>query len=156
MFIAGKQGIGYLLRERRLGGLGGDAFRDLVCRSGGPTGGAFGGAAVGAGMVFVPCKDGLTALRVNASVPSFTVAWRAPLSANTPVIAYGLVWTVAANPDKYRGPPWVGTLVGLDMHTGALRAQVMLGGVPHYPSPAAVGGSLYVAGLGSVYAVNVT
>jgi len=30
-----------------------------------------------------------------------------------------------------------------------------LGPIPHYPSPAVAGGSLYVAGLGVVYAVSV-
>ena len=119
---------------------------------GGSSGGS--GIAVAAGLVFVPCKDGLAALRIDASKPSFTLAWEAAPYANSAVFAYGLVWTVASDAGTYRGN-WKGTLYGLDPATGAVRAQLPLGPIPHYPSPAAAGGSLYVAGLGVVYAVSV-
>jgi len=155
VFIAGKEGIGFLLRASHLGGIGGEAFNARACKSGGPALGAFGGAAVAAGLVFVPCKDGLAALRIDASKPSFSLAWETAPYANSAVIAYGLVWTVASDAGTYRGN-WKGTLYGLDPANGAVRAQLPLGPIPHYPSPAAAGGSLYVAGLGVVYAVSVS
>jgi outer membrane protein assembly factor BamB len=156
VFVAGKEGVAYLLREGHLGGIGGEVFKDTVCeRRGAGSTGAYGGAAVTPGMVFVPCKDGLAALRIDASAPSFSVAWRAALGANSPVLAYGLVWTVAADPNGYR-QVWNGTLVGLDPASGAEKARVTLGPIPHYASPAAAGGNLYVAGLGSLYAVSAT
>jgi outer membrane protein assembly factor BamB len=110
---------------------------------------------VAAGLVFVPCKDGLAALRIDASKPSFSLAWEAAPYANSAVFAYGLVWTVASDAGTYRGN-WKGTLYGLDPASGAVRAQLALGLIPHYPSPAAAGGSLYVSGLGVVYAVSVS
>jgi outer membrane protein assembly factor BamB len=155
VFASGKIGVGYLLRDTHLGSFGGEVFSDKACQIGGPTQGAFGGAAVAAGMVFVPCKDGLAALRVDTSVPSFTVAWHAAEGANSPVIAYGLVWTVAANPAGYR-QDWQGDLVGLDPATGAERARIPLGPLPHFPSPAVSRGSLYVGGRQTVYAVSAT
>ena len=106
-------------------------------------------------MVFLPCKDGLAALRVNVSAPSFTVAWHAAPGANSPVLAYGLVWTVASDPSGYR-QDWVGALVGLDPGTGTERARVALGPTPHFPTPGVSRGSLYVSGRSSVYAVSVT
>jgi hypothetical protein len=106
-------------------------------------------------MVFVPCKAGPIGLRINAATPAFTVAWQAaPPGANTPAVAYGLVWTVSAYPSGYR-ESWVGTLVGLDQGSGAVKVRVPLGAIPHFPTPGAAHGSLYVGGLGSVYAVRV-
>ena len=154
VFIAGKEGIGFLLRAPHLGGIGGEAFNARACKTGGPALGAFGGTAVAAGLVFVPCKDGLAALRIDASKPSFSLAWEAAPYANSAIFAYGLVWTVASDAGTYRGN-WKGTLYGLEPTSGAVRAQLPLGPIPHYPSPAAAGGSLYVAGLGVVYAVSV-
>jgi outer membrane protein assembly factor BamB len=153
VFIAGKEGVGYLLRAGHLGGNHGEVYRGIVCH-GGPIAGAFGGAAVAGGMVFVPCKDGLAGLRINASAPSFTVVWHAAIGTNSPVVAYGLVWTVAADPYGYR-QAWTGDLVGVDPVSGSVRARVHLGDLPHFPSPAAAGGNLYVGGRGTIYAVAV-
>ena len=105
--------------------------------------------------MLVACKDGLAAVSVDASGPSFTVVWRAAPGANSAVFAYGLVWTVATPGPNGSQDTWHGSLVGLDPVTGAMKTELPLGTVPHYPSPAAAGGSLYVAGLGSVYAVSV-
>lgn len=154
VFVAGKEGIGYLLRDTHLGGIGGEVFKGKVCQQGGASKGAYGGAAVGAGLVLVPCKDGLTALRIDASTPSFTVAWRAAPGANSAVVAYGLVWTVAAIGPNGSQDIWNGSLTGIDPATGAVKTQLALGGIPHYAAPAAAGGSLYIAGLGKVYAVS--
>jgi outer membrane protein assembly factor BamB len=152
VFVAGKEGIGYLLRANHLGGLGGEAFRDTACVNGGPLGGAFGGAAVLGQMVFVPCTSGLVALRVDATAPSFSVAWRSGHRANSPILAYGLVWSVLTT-QGFR-QDWTGTLVGFNSSTGAVQASVGLGPIPHFATPAAAGGSLYIGGRGTVYAVG--
>jgi outer membrane protein assembly factor BamB len=152
VFVTGKEGQGYLLRQDHLNGIGGEVFKARVCTSGGPTGGAFGGSAVGSSLIYVPCKDALTALRISPQAPSFAVAWRTDLYANSPVLAYGLLWTVAADVGGYRGN-WRGTLVALDPGSGAVKARLPLGPIPHFPSPAAAGGALYIAGQGAVYAI---
>src|SRR5207237_7004630 len=62
IFQAGKAGVGYLLRPDHLGGVGGQVFSDQVC-----GGGAYGGEAFSGSMIFVPCRDGLVALRIGES-----------------------------------------------------------------------------------------
>ncbi|MDQ1356396.1 MAG: hypothetical protein QOG44_769, partial [Acidimicrobiaceae bacterium] len=74
--------------------------------------------------------------------------------ANTPLLAYGWVWTVVADTLGLHAA-WSGSLVGLDPATGVERARLKLGGIPHFPSMGTAGGTLYVGGLGSVYAVSV-
>jgi polyvinyl alcohol dehydrogenase (cytochrome) len=154
VFAAGKDGVGYLLREAHLGGIGGQVFKATVCQRG-ATHAAFGGAAVASGMVLVPCKDGLVALRVDASAPSFTVAWRGAPGANSAVLAYGLAWTVTASGGNGSQDVWSGSLLGLDPASGAVKVRLALGGIPHFAAPAAAGGHVYVGGLGTVYAVSV-
>jgi outer membrane protein assembly factor BamB len=153
VFISGKDGIGYLLRSARLGGIGGEAYRRPIC-NGGPAQGAYGGAAIASGMIFVPCKVGLTALRLNPSVPSLTSVWQNAAGSNSPVVAYGLVWTVSANPSGFR-QVWNGKLVGMEPASGEIKASVELGPLPHFPSPAAVGGQLFVGGLHQLYAIRI-
>jgi outer membrane protein assembly factor BamB len=153
VFVAGKEGVGYLLRAGHLGGVGGEAFKETACLGGGPLGGAFGGAAVSGQMVYVPCTSGLTALKVDETVPSFGVAWRSGQRANSPTLAYGLVWSVTTT-QGFR-QDWTGTLVGFDAQTGAARFTVGLGPIPHFATPAAAGGSLYIGGRGTVAAVSV-
>lgn len=156
VFDTGKEGVGYLLRQDRLGGPGGEVFSAKVCRTGGPTGGSFGGGAVLEDMIFIPCKDGLVALRVNPRRPSFAEAWHgAQLYADTPILAYGSVWTVTSESGSYRLPWKDGRLWALDPQTGGVKAEIALGGVPHFASPAAASGNLYVGGLGQVYAISV-
>jgi outer membrane protein assembly factor BamB len=155
VFITGKDGIGYLLRQDHLGGIGGELFSARVCQTGGPTGGAFGGDAVSGAMAYVPCKDGLVAVRLNATAASFAVAWSAAKIANSPIVAYGRVWTVISDSGFHRNPGWNGTLVAIDPDSGAIQASLRLGPIPHFASPAAAGGSLYVSGLGGVYAISV-
>jgi outer membrane protein assembly factor BamB len=155
VFIAGKVGIGYLLRAGHLGGIGGEVFSKTVCPAGGPEGGAFGGAVVAGTTLFVPCRDGVTAVRVNEAAPSFSVAWQAAKEANTPLLAYGAVWTVVADTLGLHAA-WSGSLVMLDPATGSEKARVKLGGIPHFPSIGTAAGSLYVGGLGSVYALSIS
>jgi outer membrane protein assembly factor BamB len=154
VFIAGKEGVGYLLRQAHLGGIGGQVFGKTVCPAGGPEGGAFGGSVVAGTTVFVPCRDGVTALRVDVAKATFSLAWQAGGTANTPLLAYGWVWTVVADTLGLHAV-WTGSLVALDPATGAEKARMKLGSIPHFPSIGTANGSLYIGGLGSVYALKV-
>jgi hypothetical protein len=155
VFAAGKEGVGYLLRAGHLGGIGGQVFSKTVCPGGAPEGGAFGGAVVAGTTLFVPCRDGVTAVRVDVDRAAFTVAWQKAPNANTPLLAYGSVWTVVADTMGLHAA-WSGSLVALDPATGAERARVKLGGIAHFPSIGTAGGNLYVGGLGSVYSLAVS
>ena len=129
VFQIGKAGIGYLLDAAHLGGVGGQRFSSQVCSS------AFGGTAVSGAVVYVPCRDGLVALRVETGgSPAFATLWRGPsAAAGSPVVAGGRVWVVDLTGDLY----------GLDQATGAVRFRDHLGDVGHFPSLGVGAGQLF-------------
>ena len=126
LFVIGKEGLGLILSASHLGGTGGDLFSQHVC-----DGGAFGGLAYQAPMVYVPCTDGLHALRVSGD--SFREVWHAGSSAGPPIVAGGLVWTIDSG----------ATLHGYAPASASSVVSVDLGSVTHFPTPAAGGGRLF-------------
>ncbi len=127
MFVIGKEGLGLILSTTHLGGTGGDLFNQAICTGGG----AFGGLAYRAPLLFVPCTDGLRALRINGN--SFSPVWHAGSSAGPPIVAGGVVWTIDSD----------ATLHGYAPDSGAPVASVDLGSATHFPTPAAGGGRLF-------------
>jgi outer membrane protein assembly factor BamB len=126
LFVIGKEGLGLILNADHLGGTGGQLFSQQVCSSG-----AFGGLAFQAPLVFIPCSDGLRAVRINGD--SFSTAWKAGTGAGAPILAGGAVWTVDGQ-----------TLHAYAPATGAGIATFDLGTqTTHFPSPAAGGGRLF-------------
>jgi len=136
VFQIGKEGVGYLLDAGHLGGVGGQRFSAQVCNS------AFGGTAVSGAAVYVPCRDGLVALRVDTGAsPRFTTMWRGPsAAAGSPVVAGGWVWVVTVAGDLY----------GLDQASGAVRFRDHIGDVSHFPSLAVGAGQLFAIGTNRV------
>jgi outer membrane protein assembly factor BamB len=135
VFQSGKNGTGYLLSSK-LGGIGGELFSARVC------GAAFGGTAYQAPLVYVPCTDGLMALRVQGQ--RFSVAWRKTgFNAGPPIVAGGAVWTIDRDS---------GALHGYDAATGRDKASVDLGDSVGFPTPAAVGDLLVAPAGDSVVA----
>ncbi len=125
MFVIGKEGLGLILSTTHLGGTGGELFSQDVC-----SGGAFGGLAYRPPFVYVPCTDGLHALRISGN--SFSAAWHAgSSSAGPPIISGGVVWSIDQN----------ATLHGYSPDTGGEVASADLGSVTHFPTPAAGGGA---------------
>src|SRR5258708_40191611 len=88
VFATGKQNIGYLLDSAALSTssnhIGGELFSATACDQG-----AFGANAYSAPYLYVPCREGLRALAVNTSTPSFTRAWQGPSDATGPPIVAG-------------------------------------------------------------------
>jgi outer membrane protein assembly factor BamB len=126
LFVIGKEGLGLILNADHLGGTGGQLFSQHVC-----SGGAYGGLAFQAPLVYVPCTDGLYALRVSGD--SFSTAWKATGSTGPPILAGGAVWTIDDS-----------TLRAYAATTGSTIASFDLGSqVTHFPSPGAGGGRLF-------------
>jgi hypothetical protein len=120
----GKEGVAYLLRAGRLGGIGGQVASKPVC------GGAFGGAAVLGSTVFAPCADGLYALSVTSG--SIAVSWHAPHPAlGSPITSAGAVWGIEASS---------ATLYALDPADGKVLYSTGLGAAEHFSTPAATDG----------------
>jgi len=137
VFAIGKEGIGFLLDRQHLGHEGGELFAARACTAG------FGTAAVAAGLLFVPCVDGLVALRVTGN--RFDVAWRSPaVSTASPIVAGGAVWAVDGK----------GTLTAFDPATGTPRFTAPLGPVTRFGSPAAARGLVVAATGNQVVAFN--
>ncbi len=130
VFQAGKTGTGYLLRASALGGIGGEVVSRNICS------GAYGGAAYHASVLYVPCRDGLVAVRVDAITPDFSVAWRGPrFDAGPPIIAGGLTWTLDLGS---------GDLYGLNPSDGTVVVRESVGQPVHFATPASDGVRLYV------------
>jgi outer membrane protein assembly factor BamB len=128
IFIAGKSGTAYVLRQAHLGGIGGEISQAPLCPS-------FGGTAVVGNVVYVPCTDGLRAVRIDGA-GSIHMLWHASGSiAGSPVIGGGRVWSLDAAG---------GILHALDSTTGRSLAQINVGRVTRFATPAISGNRLLV------------
>lgn len=132
--LGGKSGPVYVLRQGRLGGIGGQVSVQNICLS-------FGGAAVSGSVVYLPCTDGVRAVRVGAA-GRLRVLWHASDSiAGSPVIGGGRVWAL----DQASG-----VLHALSPATGKSLEQVQVGQVSRFATPAIYGNLMLVPTLTGV------
>ncbi len=138
VFIAGKSGIGYVLRQSALGGIGHPVSSAPVCAS-------FGGTAFVGSTVYVPCADGIRAVAVGRG-GGITVLWHTGAGASgPPVVGGGAVWSVNTG---------TGVLDALAPRSGAVRAAVALGPVPHFVTPTLWGDRVFVGTSAGVVAAT--
>ncbi len=92
VFQVGKEGVGYVLHDGKLGGTGGQVASADVCEGG------FGGDAVDGHTVVFSCFSSLHAIRVGPGKkggrPRITKLWSAAIGAGPPIIAGGVVWDI--------------------------------------------------------------
>jgi outer membrane protein assembly factor BamB len=135
VFQIGKEGVGYLLSASRLGGEGASsAYQATVCSNG-----SWGGAVYFSGIIYVTCADGLRALALNTSAPSFSpvAAWQVNSAINgPPIVAGGLVWATDWNN---------GALYGLNPETGKAAVNRSTPSMEHFTTPSASDGRLFLA-----------
>lgn len=137
VLAVGKDGVAYLLRAGRLGGIGGQIASRRVCS------GAWGGTAWLGSTVFVPCREGLLALSVGGG--SIAVTWSSPrLSLASPIVAAGAVWAIDTPSAE---------LFALNPATGAVLYSTALGRSEHFNTPAATEGFVVAPAGASVEAV---
>lgn len=137
IFIAGKSGLGYLLRANALGGVGGQALVKSVCH-------AYGGAATVGSVVFVPCVEGLRQIKVGPGT-SLTLGWQAPGQVvGSPVVGGHTVYSLD------RG----GTLYAIDSGSGKVRTMVSVGETSRFATPTLWQGRIFVGTLTGVVAVS--
>lgn len=129
VFAIGKEGVGFLLKADAMGKIGGQAYAARVC-----GGAAFSGAAYAPPYVYVPCANGIAALKLTGA--SFQVAWRGPAARpGAPIVAGGAVWSVERT----------GRLTAIDAASGQARFQAAIPpSVTSFPSLSAIGNRLYV------------
>lgn len=137
VLIAGKAGIGYLLRADKLGGIGGQLLAKPICH-------AYGGAAVVGSTVFVPCNEGVQQVTVGPG-PSLTLGWQAKQAPGSPVAGGKTVYTLDRN----------GTLYALDAASGQVRASVNVGAsTTRFATPTLSGNRVFVGTTTGVTAVT--
>jgi outer membrane protein assembly factor BamB len=134
----GKADIAYLLRQGHLGGREGEVASLSVCH-GDPDG----GHAVSGSVVYIPCPNGLTAIKVVAKAPHLKQLWTASDGAHgAPIIADGLIWTIAGD-----------AVHGLNPATGQEVASIPFGAsANHFPTPSVGDGLLLLPGTNQVFA----
>jgi outer membrane protein assembly factor BamB len=131
VFIAGKSGTAYVLRQSHLGGIGGQVHKRSLCRS-------FGGTAVRGSVVYVPCTDGVRAVRIG-SHGRMHVVWHARSSiTGSPVTSRKRVWTLDTG---------AGVLHALGLYHGIPRGAVAVGAVSRFATPALSGRRVLIGTL---------
>jgi outer membrane protein assembly factor BamB len=139
VFIAGKSGTGYVLKQGALGGLNGQVSKATVCK-------AFGGTAHVGATIYVPCRDRLRAVEIGTD-GSLHVGWQSTAAGGPPVVGGGAVWTV-------RWATGTGALFALNPATGAVLASIGVGPVPHFASPTLWNGQVFVGTMSGIAAVR--
>ena len=139
VFQIGKTDDAYLLHQGHLGGEEGELASMPLC-SGDPDG----GRAVEGSVVYVPCPNGVTAVKVSTKPPYMTQLWTDDDgAAGAPIIAGGLIWTIGGD----------NAVHGLNPANGHEVTSISFGGhANHFPTPAVGDGLLLLAGTDQVIA----
>lgn len=137
VFADGKRGTAYVLRRSRLGGIGGQVSQRSLCAS-------FGGTAVRGDVVYVPCTDGVRAVRIGAH-GGMRVLWHASSSVSgSPVVGGGRVWSL---------DPGAGVLHALGLAHGLDRGSIQVGATSRFATPAIYGPDLIVPTVSGITVV---
>ena len=132
--LGGKSGPVYVLRQGDLGGIGGQVSVTNVCLS-------FGGSTVDGDVVYLPCTDGVRAVRVD-SAGQLHVLWHASGQiAGSPVVGGGRVWAL----DQYGG-----VLHALNPANGQSIEAVSVGVTSRFATPALYGSLVLVPTVAGV------
>jgi len=131
VILTGKNTDVFLLNGRHLGGVGKQqAMLGPVC-----TTNIDGGSADAGMTVYLPCLGSILAIKADRSPPKLHLLWSSGVGGGPPIVAGGLVWTIAQN----------GKLYGLDPATGKIRQQTSIGApANHFPTPG-IGAGLLLA-----------
>jgi len=138
VWIQGKAGTAYVLRQSALGGIGGQVSSVRACER------QFGGAAAHGFTVFAACTDGVRKVSVDPAGRARAL-WRAPSAVSgSPVVGGGAVLALA---------PGDGVLYALDERTGQVRSTVAVGAVTRFATPALSGALAFVPTQAGITAV---
>jgi hypothetical protein len=138
VFIQGKSGTAYVLRRSHLGGIGGQVSKRALCDS------SFGGTAIRGSVVYVPCTDGIRAVKIGHK-GGMHVLWHADASiTGSPVIGGGQVWALDTG----------GTLHALGLFHGVPHGSVSVGSVNRFATPALSGRRILIGTLAGLAVVK--
>jgi outer membrane protein assembly factor BamB len=136
--LGGKSGPVYVLKQGDLGGIGGQVDVQNICLS-------FGGAAVDGDVVYLPCTDGVRAVRVDGA-GKLHVLWHTSDSiTGSPVIGGGRIWALDTD---------AGVLHALDPSTGKSLSQIDVGVANRFATPALYGADVIIPTLAGIAVVR--
>jgi outer membrane protein assembly factor BamB len=136
--LGGKSGPVYVLKQDDLGGIGGQVDVRNICLS-------FGGAAVDGDVVYLPCTDGVRAVRVDGAGQLHLVWHTSGSITGSPVIGGGRIWALDTN---------AGVLHALDPSTGKSLSQVDVGVTNRFATPALYGADVIIPTLAGLAVVR--
>jgi outer membrane protein assembly factor BamB len=137
VFADGKRGVAYVLRRSRLGGVGGAVDSLALCTS-------FGGTAVVGSHVYVPCTDGVRAVRIDSTGHLHRIWHTSSSIVGSPVVGGGRVWSL---------DPGGGTLYALSPSNGHVLQQTNVGATSRFATPALYGNRVFVPTLAGLTVV---
>lgn len=137
VFADGKRGSAYVLHRSSLGGVGGAVDRISLCVS-------FGGTAVVGARVYVPCTDGIRAVRIDSNGQLHPIWHAASNVVGSPVVGGGRVWSL---------DPSGGVLYALNPSTGHVVNHVDVGTTSRFATPAIYGARMFVPTLAGLTVV---
>ena len=136
--LGGKSGPVYVLKQGDLGGIGGQVDVQNICLS-------FGGAAVDGNIVYLPCTDGVRAVRVD-DAGKLHVLWHTSASTTgSPVSGGGRIWALDTT---------AGVLHALDPTSGESLSQVHVGVANRFATPALYGADVIIPTLAGIAVVR--
>jgi len=131
--------VGYLLNEKKLGRIGGQVFRGMVCPGGGSVFGADAAQVInGKSYIYVACSGGTEAITVAIGRhPTFKKAWEVSSGSpnGPPIVAGGYVWAIDWN---------ASILYGISRSSGKVAMTETLDPVNHFATPGAGDGMLLI------------
>jgi outer membrane protein assembly factor BamB len=136
----GKQGVVYVMEMDHLGGIGGQVAERNICQ------GAWGGTATSGVIVYIPCSNGLYAVKISAGAVGVVWHTQHPVL-GSPILAAGAVWAIE---------PSSGILYALNPANGATMYSVSLGKAEHFSTPAATEGFVVTPAGSRVVAISTT
>jgi hypothetical protein len=136
--LGDKSGAVYVLRLGDLGGIGGQVDVRNVCQS-------YGGAAVDRSVVYLPCADGVRAVRVDDTGRLHPLWHAADSITGSPVIGGARVWALDTE---------AGVLHALDPSSGRSIGQVQVGVTNRFATPALSGADVIVPTLDGIAVVR--
>ena len=136
--LGGKSGPVYVLKQGDLGGIGGQVDVQNICLS-------FGGAAVHGDVIYLPCTDGVRAVRVDDAGQLHPLWHTSGSITGSPVIGGGRIWALDTN---------AGVLHTLDPATGKSLSQVGVGIANRFATPALYGADVIIPTLAGIAVVR--
>jgi outer membrane protein assembly factor BamB len=133
--IAGKRGTVYVLDD--LKGVGKGVAKTLSGCA------AYGGAAGGGQVLFLPCSDGIRRLDIGGQESRWD--WQVPGVAGSPVLAGRKVYSLDLES---------GELVEIDVDNGNVVTRIDVGSVSRFATPVPVGPQVFVGTLDGVVAIR--